>query len=71
MENTILIQITNEKALRLLYELEELHLIKVLKRNLKTAKPKLSDKYKGVFSKEDAKSFEEHTQTMRDEWENI
>jgi hypothetical protein len=31
---------------------------------------KLSDKYKGVFSKEDAKSFNDHTQQMRKEWDN-
>jgi hypothetical protein len=31
---------------------------------------KLSDKYRGVFSKEDAKSFNEHTQQMRKEWDN-
>lgn len=31
---------------------------------------KLSDKYRGVFSNEDAKSFNEHTQQMRKEWEN-
>jgi len=29
MDNTMLIQITNQKALGLLHELEELHLIKV------------------------------------------
>lgn len=33
-------------------ELEELRLIKVLKENIDIAKPKLSDKYKGVFSNE-------------------
>lgn len=70
MENTILIQVTNQKALRLLHELEELHLIKVLKENLAPVKTRLSDKYKGVFSKEDAKSFDEHTQAMRKEWDN-
>jgi hypothetical protein len=32
---------------------------------------KLSDKYKGVFSKEDAKSFNNHSQEMRKEWDNI
>ena len=32
---------------------------------------KLSDKYRDVFSKEDAKSFNEHTQQMRKEWDNI
>lgn len=71
MDNTMLIQVTNQKALRLLHELEELDLIKVLKKNLTPVKLKLSEKYKGVFSKEDAKSFDEHTQTIRSEWGNI
>lgn len=31
---------------------------------------KLSEKYRGVFTKEDAKSFNEHTQQMRKEWDN-
>jgi hypothetical protein len=30
----------------------------------------LSDKYRGVFSEEDAKSFNAHTQQMRKEWDN-
>ena len=32
---------------------------------------KLSDMFRGVFSKEDAKSFVEHTKTMRNEWTGI
>jgi hypothetical protein len=44
-----------------------LHLIKVLKKNVAPATSKLSDKYRGVFSKEDAKSFDQHTQAMRKE----
>jgi hypothetical protein len=36
----------------------------------KTTQAKLSDKYRGVFSKEDAKSFNEHTQQDRKEWDN-
>ncbi len=71
MDNTILIEITNPRALNLLQELEELHLIKVLQNNLPSAKVKLSEKYKGVFSKEDARSFNEHTKTMRKEWSDI
>jgi hypothetical protein len=70
MDNTMLIQVTNQKAVRLLHELEELHLIKVLKENFVPAKTKLSDKYKGVFSREDARSFDNHTQTIRGEWDN-
>ena len=68
--NTVLIQLMNEKALGLLLELEGLNLIKVLKENIDTPKPKLSDKYRGVFSKEDAENFDNHTKTMRQEWDN-
>ena len=71
MDNTLLIQVTNQKAIGLLHELEGLHLIKVLKKNYTPAKTKLSDKYKNVFTKEDAKSFDIHTQTLRKEWDNI
>lgn len=71
MENTMLIQLTNQKAIGLLHELEELNLIKVLKENIVPPKTKLSEKYKGVFSKEDAQNFNQHTQAMRKEWDNI
>ena len=71
MDNTILIQITNQKAVGLLHELEELHLIKVLKKNIAPVKTKLSDKYKGIISKEQAKSLNEHIKQMRSEWNNI
>jgi hypothetical protein len=70
MENTMLIEVTNQKAIGLLHELEELHLIKVLKENFTPVKIKLSDKYRGVFSKEDTQSFNDHTQQMRKEWDN-
>jgi hypothetical protein len=71
MDNTMLIQLTNQKAVGLLHELEELHLIKVLKENLATAKPKLSDKYKGIISKEQGQSLNEHIKQMRSEWNSI
>ena len=32
---------------------------------------KLSDKFRGVFSKEAGKSFMEHTKSMREEWDSI
>jgi hypothetical protein len=70
MENTITIQLTNEKAMGLLHEMEELHLIKVLKDNAAPSKAKLSDKYRGVFSEKDARDFNEHTTKMRKEWDN-
>jgi len=63
---TVLVQINNSKAYRLLEDLEALHILKVLKKSI-LPQQKLSEKYKGVFSKEDAKNFNEHTQTMRKE----
>jgi hypothetical protein len=71
MDNTMLIQVTNQKAIGLLHELQELHLIKVLKENLTPAKQKLSDKYKGIITKEQGKDLNEHIKKMRSEWNNI
>lgn len=71
MDTIMTIQITNAKAVGLLHELEELHLIKVLKESGLPAKSKLSDKYKGIISKEQGKSLSEHIREMRSEWSNI
>jgi hypothetical protein len=32
---------------------------------------KLSDRFRGVFSKEAAESFNNHTKAMREEWDDI
>ena len=69
--NTILIQITNKKAIGLLHELEELHLIKVLKENVSSIEPKMSEKYKGIISKEDGQKLNEHVKQMRSEWNSV
>lgn len=69
--DTMLIQLTNQKAAGILHELEVLHLIKVLKKNIATAAPKLSDKYKGIISKEEGQKLNEHIKQMRSEWNNI
>ncbi|QQR96871.1 MAG: hypothetical protein IPK18_08060 [Sphingobacteriales bacterium] len=71
MQDTILIQLTNKKAAQLIRDMEELDLIKVIDDNVSVENIKLSEKYKNVFSKEDALSFDEHTQNMRKEWNNI
>ncbi len=71
MDNTMLIQLTNQKAVGLLHELEELHLIKVLRENITPAKAKFSEKYKGIISKEQGESLNEHIRQMRSEWSNI
>jgi hypothetical protein len=70
--NTILLQVNNQPTLNLLYEMQALDLVKVLEEHpLPLSKTKLSDKYRGVFSKEAGKSFKKHTQLMRKEWDNI
>lgn len=67
----MLIQLTNQKAAGLIRELEELHLIKVLKENIVPVKTKLSDKYKGFISKEEGKQLNDHINQMRSEWNGI
>jgi hypothetical protein len=71
MGNTILIELTNQKAVGLLHELQELHLIKVLKENFAPVKTKLSNKYKGVITKEQGQNLNEHIKQMRSEWNSI
>ncbi|MDD4602513.1 MAG: hypothetical protein PHF97_01740 [Bacteroidales bacterium] len=71
MENTMVIQLTNQKAAGLLHELEELHLIKVLKENIDPVKTKLSDKYKGFISKEEGQQLNDHIKQIRSEWNGI
>jgi hypothetical protein len=71
MDNTMLIQVTNQKAIGLIHELEELHLIKVIKENFTPTKTKLSDKYKGTITKEQGQNLNEHVKQMRSEWNNI
>jgi len=69
--NTILIQITNQKVIWLLHKLEELHLIKVLKKNIKTEN-KLSERFAGKLnlSNEEYNQFKKHIHNSRNEWDN-
>jgi hypothetical protein len=71
--DTMLIELTNQKAAALLHELEELRLIKVLKKNIAVDSPKtkLSEKYKGIISKKEGQQLNEHIQQMRSEWNSI
>ncbi len=71
MDNTMIIQLTNRKAIGLLHEMEELNLIKVLKVNMDSVKTKMSKKYRGIISKEDGLKLNEHIKQMRNEWNNI
>ena len=70
MENTMLIELTNQKAIKLLRDLEDLNIIKVLKENI-TEKKKLSDKYFGSISEEQGKKLDKHIEDSRNEWNSI
>ena len=68
--DTMLIELTNQKATGLLHELEGLHLIKILQGNLEPVRIKLSDKYKGFITREEGQELNNHINQMRNEWNN-
>ncbi len=69
--DTMLIQLVNQKAAGLLHEMEELHLIKVIRENNAGKTPKLSDKYKGILTKQEGQKLNKHIQQIRSEWNSI
>ena len=72
MCSTMTIQVSNQKAMDILNNMCSLQLIKVLNETpVLPTNTRLSEKYRGAFSKEDAQSFDTHYKTMRDEWNNI
>jgi len=68
MDNVI-IQLTTPKTMRLLQELEELHLLRVLKRYVGT-EGKLSDKYAGKLPSGIAEDLQKHIAQSRNEWDS-
>lgn len=65
---TVLIELLNEKALKLLKELEELRLIKVIANKRKSTQS-LSDRFAGKLSDTAAESLHQHIKKSREEWE--
>lgn len=66
---TVIVQINNSKAYQLLEDLEDRKMITLLKKSNSPVK-RLSEKYMGVFSEQDALSFNDHTKNIRAEWSN-
>ena len=64
---TVTINIINEKAMRILQDLEDLHLIRVLKKKLKTTE-KLSSKYAGKLPPDIANELQKFVTQSREEW---
>ncbi len=69
----MLIQLTNQKAKKLLHELEELNLIKVLNKNV-LSNQKLSEKYAGKYAgklpSDIADKLQHYVTQSRNEWNN-
>jgi hypothetical protein len=66
---TVLIEITNKKAYRLLKDLEDLNIIKVLEKNGETQQ-KLSEKYAGKLPSDVAEDLQNYVTKSRKEWDN-
>ena len=67
--DTVTIQLTTPKTMKLLRKLEELHLLRVLKKNVST-KTRLSDKYAGKLHINVADDLQKHIEQSRNEWDN-
>jgi len=67
----MIIELTDQKATGLIHELEGLRLIKILRGNVAPVKTKLSDKYKGIMTREQSQDLKRHINEMREEWDSI
>lgn len=69
--DSYIIQLKNQKALQIIRGLEELDLIKIIKSNIESPKPKsFADKYYGKISKETAEEMQKYVTKSREEWGN-
>ena len=66
---TVLIQINNDKAYKLLEDLEDLQIIKVLKKSIHPQQ-KLSEKYAGKLPADVAEELQNYVTQSRNEWNN-
>ncbi len=64
---TVLIQINSNKAYKLLEDLEDLHMIKVLKKSIQPQQ-KLSEKYAGKLPSDIANEIQNFVNESRNEW---
>jgi len=68
MIQTITIDIINEKAIRLLQDLELLQLIRVRKEK-SSSEPNWAERYKGAMSKQPKSDIDNQLNLLRNEWE--
>ena len=66
---TWIIQLKDPKALKLLLDLEELQLIRLVKKGI-PSEQKLSEKYRGKLSVIEGEQIQDYLRQSRSEWEN-
>ena len=66
--DALTIKIRDQKAVKLIHDLELLNLIQIVRPIVKTEK-KLSDSMQGSISKEEAMAYLDEIDTLKDEWE--
>ncbi len=66
---TVLVQINNNKAYKLLEDLEDLNILKVLKKSIQSGQ-KLSEKYAGKLPSDIANELQNYVTQSRNEWNN-
>jgi len=66
---TLLIQLTTPKTMKLLEELEQLNLLRVLKKT-QSDDSKLSEKYAGKLPVNIAEDLQKHILKSREEWDS-
>ena len=66
---TLTIDVLNNKAIRLLQDLENMQLIRVRKEEPTISKVNWSEKYKGAMTKQTPTEIEEQLKEIRNEWE--
>jgi hypothetical protein len=66
---TLTIKIKDNKALKLIHDLEDLNLIQVIGSDVKKNATKLSDILNGSISTEQADNMQKELKQMRNEWE--
>jgi hypothetical protein len=68
MGNKIVVELKNENALNLLYDLEKMDILHVVRED-EPEKIKNSDRFRGILTKEQGKSLNDHIKLSREEWD--
>lgn len=69
MRNTILVELKNDNALNLLYDLEKMDILHIVREE---APEKMinSERFRGILTKEQGESLRAHIKLSREEWDN-